>query len=407
MSLENKKILLVIGGGISAYKSLDLIRLLQKKGSSVKVVLTKSGKKFVTSLSLSSLSKNKVFEEVFDKKNKGNIDHISLSRWADLILVLPTTANFMSRLSKGSADDLASTIILASNKEIFLVPAMNVRMWEHKATQKNLNSLVDYGYKFIGPEDGEMACGEYGKGKMSSPRQILSFLSRFFKKKDFLKFKKIKAIVTTGPTKEYIDPVRFISNESSGKQGYEIALELKRLGVKTTLISGPTQLKYDNEIKVKRVITGKQMLEEVKKKLPTHIAVCAAAVSDFKPISSEINKIKKNQIKEIKIEKNPDILSFLGKNNRFRPKLLIGFSAETQNLIKNSKIKLQEKFCDMIIANDVSKKDRGFHSEYNEVIIIEKNGKTEKVKKNSKKFIASIVAKKIVDSFLANEKNLN
>ena len=407
MSLENKKILLVIGGGISAYKSLDLIRLLQKKSCSVKVVLTKSGKKFVTSLSLSSLSKNRVFEEVFDEKNKGNIDHISLSRWADLIMVLPATANFMSRLSKGSADDLASTIILASNKEIFLIPAMNVRMWEHKATQKNLNTLIDYGYKFIGPEDGEMACGEYGKGKMSSPRQILSFLIRFFKKKDLLKSKKIRAIVTTGPTKEYIDPVRYISNESSGKQGYEIALELTRLGIKTTLISGPTKLKYDNEIKVKKVVTGKQMLEAVKKKLPTHIAVCAAAVSDFKPISPEKNKIKKGQINEIKIEKNPDILSFLGKNNRFKPKLLIGFSAETENLIKNSKIKMHEKFCDMMIANDVSKKDRGFHSDYNEVLIIDKNGKIEKVKKNSKKFVASIVAKKIVDTFLSNEKNLN
>ena len=407
MSLENKKILLVIGGGISAYKSLDLIRLFQKKGCSVKIVLTKSGKKFVTSLSLSSLSKNRVFEEVFNEKNKGNIDHISLSRWADLIIVLPTTANFMSRLSKGSADDLATTIILASNKEIFLVPAMNVRMWEHKATQKNFNTLIDYGYKFIGPEDGEMACGEYGKGKMSSPRQILSFLNRFLKKKDFLKSKKIRAIVTTGPTKEYIDPVRYISNESSGKQSYEIALELKRLGIKTTLISGPTKLKYDNEIKVKKVVTGKQMLEAVKKKLPTHIAVCAAAVSDFKPVFSEKNKIKKSQINEIKIEKNPDILSFLGKNNRFKPKLLVGFSAETENLIKNSKIKMNEKLCDMMIANDVSKKDRGFNNDYNEVLIIDKNGKIQKVKKNSKKFIASIVAKKIVDTFLSNEKNLN
>ena len=407
MSLENKKILLIIGGGISAYKSLDLIRLLQKKNCSVKVVLTKSGKKFVTSLSLSSLSKNRVFEEIFDEKNKGNIDHISLSRWADLIMVLPTTANFMFRLSKGSAEDLATTIILASNKETFLVPAMNVRMWEHKATQKNLNVLMDYGYKFIGPEDGEMACGEYGKGKMSSPRQILSFLVKFFKKRDLLKSKKIRAIVTTGPTKEYIDPVRYISNESSGKQGYEIALELSRLGIKTTLISGPTKIKYDNEIKVKKVVTGKEMLEAVKRKLPTHIAVCAAAVSDFKPIYSEKNKIKKNQIKEIKIEKNPDILSFLGKNNRFKPKLLIGFSAETENLIKNSKIKMQEKFCDMIVANDVSKKDRGFHSDFNEVLIIDKNGKIEKVKKNSKKFVASIVAKKIVDTFLSNEKNLN
>ena len=280
-------------------------------------------------------------------------------------------------------------------------------MWEHKATQKNLNTLIDYGYKFIGPEDGEMACGEYGKGKMSSPRQILSFLVKFFKKRDLLKSKKIRAIVTTGPTKEYIDPVRYISNESSGKQGYEIALELNRLGIKTTLISGPTKLKYDNEIKVKKVVTGKEMLEVVKRKLPTHIAVCAAAVSDFKPIYSEKNKIKKNQINEIKIEKNPDILSFLGKNNRFKPKLLIGFSAETENLIKNSKIKMQEKFCDMIVANDVSKKDRGFHSDFNEVLIIDKNGKIEKVKKNSKKFVASIVAKKIVDTFLSNEKNLN
>ena len=407
MSLENKKILLVIGGGISAYKSLDLIRLLQKKNCSVKVILTKSGKKFVTSLSLSSLSKNRVFEEVFGEKNRGNIDHISLSRWADLIIVLPATANFMSRLSKGSADDLATTIILASNKEVFLIPAMNVRMWEHKATQKNFNTLIDYGYKFIGPEDGEMACGEYGKGKMSSPRQILSFLIRFFKKRDLLKSKKIKAIVTTGPTKEYIDPVRYISNESSGKQGYEIALELTRLGINTTLISGPTKLKYDNEIKVQKVVTGKQMLEAVKKKLPTHIAVCAAAVSDFKPISSLKNKIKKKHINEIKIDRNPDILSFLGKNNRFKPKLLIGFSAETENLIKNSKMKMQEKFCDMIIANDVSKKDMGFNSEYNEVLIIDKSGRIEKVKKNSKKFIASIVVKKIVNTFLSNEKNLN
>jgi len=408
MSLENKKILLIIGGGISAYKSLDLIRLLQKRGSSVKVVLTKSGKKFVTSLSVSSLSKNRVFEEMFDEKNKGKIDHVSLSRWADLILVLPATANFMSKLSKGGADDLASTVILASNKEIFLVPAMNVRMWLHKATQKNLNILIDYGYKFIGPEDGEMACGEYGKGKMSSPRQILSCLEKFFRKKDLLKKKKISAIVTTGPTKEYIDPVRFISNESSGKQGYEIALELSRLGIKTTLISGPTKLRYSSDVKVKEVVSGNDMLEAVKKKLPTHIAVCAAAISDFKPLSVKKNKIKKDsKITEIKIEKNPDILSYLGKNNRYKPKLLVGFSAETENLIKNSIKKMQEKFCDIIIANDVSNKEIGFNSDVNEVTIIDKNGKTQKIQKNSKKFVASLIAKKIVDTFLLNEKSLN
>ena len=408
MSLENKKILLIIGGGISAYKSLDLIRLLLKKKSSIKVVLTKSGKKFVTSLSISSLSKNRVFEEMFDEKNKGKIDHISLSRWADLILVMPATANFMSKIARGSADDLASTIILASNKEIFLVPAMNVRMWIHKATQKNLNTLIEYGYKFIGPIDGEMACGEYGKGKMSSPRQILSFLDKYFKNKDFLKKKKVNAIVTTGPTKEYIDPVRYISNESSGKQGYEIASELSRLGIKTTLISGPTNLNYNNEIKVKKVTSGNEMLEAVKKRLPADIAVCAAAVSDFKPVLRKKNKIKKElKFDEIKIEKNLDILSFLGKSNRHRPKLLVGFSAETDNLVKNSIKKMQDKFCDIMIANDVSKKEVGINSDLNEVIIIDKNGKTEKIKKNSKKFIASVIAKKIVETFLSNEKNLN
>ena len=408
MSLKNKKILLIVGGGISAYKSLDLIRLLQRKGSTVKVVLTNSGKRFVTSLSISSLSKNKVFEEMFEDKNNGKIDHIKLSRWADLILVVPTTANFMSKLCRGSAEDLALTIILASNKEIFLVPAMNVRMWIHKATQKNLNTLINYGYKFIGPEDGEMACGEYGKGKMSSPRQILSFLENFFKKKDLLKNKKLNAIVTTGPTKEYIDPIRFISNESSGKQGYEIAQELSRMGIKTTLISGPTKLTYSNDIKVKKVISGKEMLDEVKKKLPTHIAVCVAAVSDFKPVSFKKNKIKKDDdLDQIKIEKNIDILGYLGKNNRYRPKLLVGFSAETENIIKNSLKKMQEKFCDIIIANDVSKKDTGFNSDLNEVTIIDKNGKTQKIKKNSKKFVASLIAKKIIDTFLSNEKRLN
>ena len=408
MSLENKKILLIIGGGISAYKSLDLIRLLLKKQSSIKVVLTKSGKKFVTSLSISSLSKNRVFEEMFDEKNKGKIDHISLSRWADLILVMPATANFMSKIARGSADDLASTIILASNKEIFLVPAMNVRMWMHKATQKNLNALIEYGYKFIGPIDGEMACGEYGKGKMSSPRQILSFLDKYFKNKDFLKKKKINAIVTTGPTREYIDPVRYISNESSGKQGYEIASELSRLGIKTTLISGPTNLNYNNEIKVKKVTSGNEMFEAVKKRLPADIAVCVAAVSDFKPVLRKKNKIKKElKFDEIKIEKNLDILSFLGKNNRHKPKLLVGFSAETDNLVKNSIKKMQDKFCDIMIANDVSKKEVGINSDLNEVIIIDKNGKTEKIKKNSKKFIASVIEKKIVETFLSNEKNLN
>ncbi len=408
MNLKNKKILLIIGGGISAYKSLDLIRLLQRKGCSLKIILTKTGKKFVTSLSISSLSKSRVFEDTFGEKNSGKMDHITLSRWADAILVLPSTANFMSKLSRGSADDLATTVILASDKETFLIPAMNVRMWEHKATQKNLKTLFDYGYKFIGPIDGEMACGEYGKGKMSSPRQIISYLENFFKQKGYFKKKNIRATVTTGPTKEYIDPVRYISNESSGKQGYEIALELSRLGIKTTLISGPTNINYSKEIKVKKVTSGKQMFGEVKKSLPTDIAVCTAAVSDFRPIFKNKQKLKKKiNLDKIQLEKNSDILEFLGKNNRHRPKLLVGFSAETENVIENSIEKMREKHCDIIIANDVSKKDSGFNVDYNKITIIDKNGDLQKIKKNSKKFVASIIAKKIINSFLDIKKRLN
>jgi len=236
----------------------------------------------------------------------------------------------------------------------------------------------------------------------------LSFLERYFKNKDYLKKRKIKAVVTTGPTREYLDPIRYISNESSGKQGYEIALELSRLGIKTTLVSGPTNLAYDKSIKVKKVKSGSQMLEMVKKSLPVDIAVCTAAVSDFRPLFVKRNKIKKEKkIDEIKIHKNVDILNFLGTNNRYKPKLTVGFSAETENLLKNAIKKKEEKFCDIMIANDVSKTDFGFNKDLNEVIIIDKNGKTEKISKSSKKFIASVIAKKIVKTFLSNEKSLN
>ena len=408
MSLKNKKILIVIGGGISAYKALDLIRLLKKNSVDVKTILTKSGKEFVTPLSVTTLTKNKTFEDIFDKNNESEIDHITLSRWADLIVVLPTTANFMTKLSIGKAEDLATTVLLASNKDILLVPAMNVRMWFHKATQRNLKILQDYGYHFIGPEKGEMACGEYGEGKMSSPRQIYSYLKNYFHQKDLFKKKKFKALVTTGPTREYLDPVRYISNESSGKQGYEIALALKKLGIKTKLIAGPSSLIYSKGLKIKKIISAKEMLNEVKKSLPVDIAVCAAAVSDFKPLSIKKNKIKKHSIiNEIKIQQNTDILEYLGRNNRYKPKLLVGFSAETDDVIKNSTKKMQEKFCDIIIANDVSKKGLGFNSDQNEVTIIDKKGKIQKIQKSSKRFIASLIAKKIVDTFLLNEKSLN
>ena len=409
MSLKNKKILLIVGGGISAYKSLDLIRLLKKNSIEVKTILTKSGKQFVTPLSITSLSKNKTYENIFDADSESEIDHISLSRWADIIIVVPATANLMTKLSIGKAEDLATTVILASNKDIMLVPAMNVRMWTHKATQKNVKTLLDFGYKFIGPTDGEMACGEYGKGKMSSPRQIFSYIKEYFKNRGLLKNNKITALVTTGPTREYLDPVRFISNESSGKQGYEIALALSKFGVKTTLIAGPASIDFAKDLKVKKVTTASEMMEEVKKLLPVDIAVCAAAVSDFKPKDVSKFKIKKSdkKLNNIKLEQNTDILEYLGKNNRARPKIVVGFSAETRDLIKNSTEKLKKKYCDFMIANDVSKKDFGFNVDYNKISIIDKKGNIESISKSKKSFIANVVVKKIIDKLLVDDKNIN
>jgi phosphopantothenoylcysteine decarboxylase/phosphopantothenate--cysteine ligase len=409
MSLQNKKILLIIGGGISAYKALDLIRLLVKNNVEVKTILTKSGKNFVTSLSITSLSNNKVFDDIFDINDEREIDHISLSRWADIIMVLPTTANMMTKLSVGKAEDLATTVILASNKDVLLVPAMNVRMWLHKATQNNLRTLLDFGYKLIGPVNGEMACGEYGEGKMSSPRQIFSYLSDYFNNKSLVKKKNFSALVTTGPTREYIDPVRYISNESSGKQGYEIALALSKLGVKTTLIAGPTSINFSKDIVVKKITNANEMMIAVQKLLPVDIAVCAAAVSDFKPRNLNKQKIKKvnKSHSVLNLEKNKDILEYLGKSNKLRPRLLVGFSAETENLIENSITKLNQKYCDMIIANNVSRKETGFNVDYNKISIIEKNGKIENLPKNKKSYIAAKIAKKIIDKLLIDEKNTN
>ncbi len=409
MTLKKKKILIVIGGGISAYKALDLIRLLKKNNFEIKTVLTKSGKQFVTPLSLVSLSGGKVYEDLFDKNNENEIDHIALSRWADIVIVVPATANLISKLSQGKAEDLATTIMLASNKDILLVPAMNVRMWNHRATQENFKKLLSYGYKFLGPTEGEMACGEFGKGKMLSPRKIFNEIKKYFHKKDIVKNKKFKALVTTGPTREYIDPVRYISNESSGKQGYEIALALKKRGINTTLIAGPSNLQLERGLKIVKVKTADEMFKKVKNNLPVDVVVCTAAVSDFKPLNLKKNKIKKKADKKenIVFESTVDILDYIGKNNRYRPKLVIGFSAETENLIRNSKNKLKNKNADWIIANDVSKDDIGFNKDYNEVTIIENNGKISQIKRNKKSFIASVLSEKIINNLLINDKDLN
>ena len=408
MSIKNKKILIIIGGGIAAYKSLDFIRLLKKNKVEIKIILTKSGKEFVTPLSLATLTKSKIFENIFDKDSEAEIDHIALSRWADITIVMPTTANFMSKLSIGRAEDLATTVLLASNKDILLVPAMNVRMWLHKATQANLRILQDFGYLFIGPEKGEMACGEFGEGKMSSPRQIYAYLKNYFDKKNIVKIKNYKALVTTGPTREYLDPVRYISNESSGKQGCEIAIALDRLGVKTTLITGPSNFVLPKSIKVKKIISADEMLNNVKKTLPVDLAVCAAAVSDLKPKEKSKTKIKKTDFnfKSINFIKNIDILEYISKNNKHRPRLVAGFSAETENLTKNSIKKMKDKNCDLIFANDVSKKELGFNSDYNKVSVIDCKGNIQIIPKNKKSLIANKIAQILVDK-LIDDRNIN
>ena len=396
--LRKKKIILIIGGGIAAYKSLDLIRLLKKEECEVKVVLTKSGEKFVTPLSIASLSKNKVYKDIFNSDNEAEMDHISLSRWCDIILFAPITANSIAKLASGKADDLASTLILASNKQVMFAPSMNVRMWLHKSTQNNMDKLLDFGYLMIGPLTGEMACGEYGEGKMSSPDQIFQFIESYFLDRNIIKNKNLKALVTAGPTKEYIDPVRFITNNSSGKQGYEIARALAKFGIKTTLISGPSLLKKPENVNVVKVESADQMYKETKKVLPVDIAVCAAAITDFKPEKYETKKIKKDVL-NLNFKRNIDILEFLSKNNSQRPKLVVGFAAETNDILKFAKEKKNKKYCDWIIANDVSNSDIGFNSEYNAVSIIYGN-KVEKIEKNLKSHIANKIAKKIVNNFI-------
>jgi len=392
-NLKDKKILMIICGGIAAYKSIETIRILKKSGCEIKTILTKSSKEFVTPLSITSLSKGKVYDDLFSIENESEMDHISLSRWADLILVEPATANTISKLAKGSSEDLASTVILASNKPIFLVPAMNVRMWEHPSTKENLNVLKNYSYKIIGPEIGEMACGEYGEGKMTEPVDIVNRIN------DYLftinKNNKLKALVTAGPTKEYIDPIRFITNKSSGKQGYEIAKSLSRNGYQTTLISGPTNLKIHDEIKLIKVETTEQMFKETQKNLPVDVAIFSAAVADFKVAEKHNVKIKKKDELNIKLEKNVDILSYISNHNSMRPKLVIGFAAETNNLEDNAIEKLKNKNCDMIIANDVSNKSIGFDSDFNEVTIFYKNNKKEKLFAKNKSLISEEIVERV------------
>jgi phosphopantothenoylcysteine decarboxylase/phosphopantothenate--cysteine ligase len=331
------------------------------------------------------------------------MDHIALSRWADLILIAPATANIIENIANGSANDFINTIILASNKKIFLAPAMNVKMWENEATQINITKLESRNFILIGPSIGQLACGEYGEGRMASINEI-----EFTIKNHFNKNKKLKALVTAGPTREYIDPVRYISNESSGLQGYQLAKKMNEAGIQTKLILGPSKIKVDQGIDIVRVTTANEMLEAVKENLPVDIAIFAAAVADFRTNQKDF-KIKKNNDEfSIKLHENKDILKFVSTHNSLRPKLVVGFAAETNDVIKFAKDKLEKKHCDWIVANDVSDKSIGFNSHNNEVSIIQKGNDIEKITKRDKAEVASILVKKILKKFSVNEnKSLN
>ena len=393
-NLKNKKILLIICGGIAAYKSLELIRLLKKNGSTVKTILTKNAKKFITPLSVVSLSQEKIYSNLFDFKNEAEMDHISLSRWSDVILIAPATANTISKLANGIADDLASTVVLASNKKIFLAPAMNVRMWEHVSNKKNINKLIDFGYRIIGPEIGDMACGEYGQGKMTEPLVTINYLNRYFE--NLVNNSKLTALVTAGPTHEYIDPVRYITNRSSGKQGYEIAKCLQEFGIDTTLITGPTNLSSLEGVKTIKVKSGEEMFKKTLENLPSDIAIFSAAVSDWRVKNYSNTKIKKEDDINLEFERNIDILNHVSNHNSLRPKIVIGFSAETNNLLKNSKVKIEQKNCDWIIANNVSDDSIGFESDYNEVTIFYKDKSSEKFPKMKKSLLAKRLVEKVI-----------
>ena len=395
-----KSILLIITGGIAAYKSLELIRKLKERNIDVTCVLTKSGSEFVTPLSVASLSGNHVFSELFNLTDENKMGHIELSRSTDLVLVAPATTNIISKMAYGSCDDLASTILMATNKPVMVVPAMNVRMWHNAATQRNIQTLIDDGIRFIGPNKGDMACGEYGLGRMSEPQEIINSIIEYDNSLIHQPLKNFSAFVTAGPTREKIDPVRFISNESSGKQGYAIAQSLFNMGAKTTLITGPTNIPLPEGPSIIKVNTAEEMLDVCEQQLPADIAICSAAVSDYRVNNKKNSKIKKTgENISLDLSENPDILNRISKRNANRPSLVIGFAAETGEVEKNAKLKLYSKGCDWILANDVSD-GKVFSQDINKITFIT-DSLTEKWNEMSKDDVASKLSTNIINHFSA------
>jgi len=346
------KVLLIVGGGVAAYKALELVRLMRKDGMEVRAILTEGGSHFVTPLSLASLSENPVGGDLFDLTAEQEMGHIVQSRWADLIVVAPATADLMAKAANGLANDLASTTLLATDTPVLMAPAMNVRMWTHPATQRNLTRLKADGVAFVGPDEGEMACGEFGEGRLAEPPVILNAIRARIGRDDSLKGRHI--LITAGPTEEPLDPVRFLSNRSSGKQGYAIATALERRGATVTLISGPTALPAPPGVDRLLVGTADQMLAACRAALPADVAIMTAAVADWRPAEVAPHKLKDKATRtSIDLVANPDILAELSKAGSDRPKLVIGFAAETENLIDNARAKRTKKGCDWIVANDV------------------------------------------------------
>ena len=372
--LHGKRVLLIVSGGIAAYKSLDLIRRLRERGAGVRCILTAGGAHFVTPLSLAALSEDTVFTDLFSLTTESEMGHIRLSREADLLVVAPATADILAKMAHGRADDLATTALLATDKPVLVAPAMNVRMWNHAATQDNLRTLESRGVLRVGPVDGAMACGEYGPGRMSEVMDIVAAVESFFADRSPLAGK--RALVTSGPTHEPIDPVRYIANRASGKQGHAIAAALARAGAATTLVTGPTHEPDPAGVAVVRIESASEMLAACKAALPADVAVFAAAVSDWRVAAQAGQKIKKSTgaPPQLALAENPDILATLAAPGNLRPRLVIGFAAETEKVVENAKAKLKKKGCDWIVANDVSPATGTFGGSDNTVHLVTGKG---------------------------------
>jgi phosphopantothenoylcysteine decarboxylase / phosphopantothenate---cysteine ligase len=402
MTLDKKRILLVIGGGIAAYKSLDLVRRLKERGARVRTILTKAGAEFITPLSAASLSGEKCFTDLFSLTDEADIGHIRLSREADLVVVAPATADLMAKLAQGFANDLASTVLVATDKRVLIAPAMNPYMWNHPATRRNLAQLLADGVATVGPNEGEMAeRGEGGEGRMAEPLEIVAAIEKLLAAMpatDALKGRRM--LVTSGPTREPIDPVRYISNRSSGKQGHSVARAAAAAGAEVLLVSGPVEIPDPSGVKTVHVETAAEMLSAAEAALPVDVAVCAAAVADWRVDAVANEKLKKREgrIPSLSLVENPDVLATLARHSKKRPRLVIGFAAETENLLDHARAKLKSKGCDWIVANDVSPETGVFGGAHNQVHLVTASG-VESWPSLSKEAVADGLVRKIAAEF--------